>query len=769
MNYLKLLLRQQTFHRISFVLAVGLLVVVLVLLICNHRRRGRRNRKKRNTSLLLVFLLGTGMWGGTGLWNVEAATGKENASLIGQEEIQKGIQKEMQDSSEKRAEQESLTAGETGEKKEENQDKVEITEYTADFSILEGTSGKAEGEYRSPVLFSLQWSGTAIQEQPRLLRMEYCSGSTAEALDVETGGELSVSDQLQILHIDWIQVEGESYVGDSWETSGETSGEILFRVEKTGSYHFITADAALRIEIPEEKSEETEKQDKTEESDSSETAERSESSAGEKQGAEDKETEGADTKEDLEPTPEPAPEPTPEPTLEPTPNPAPEPTPEPEPWERDTTPPELTLDFPLYKGEMGQIFASSRKAVIRVREEFFDPDWVPEIITDTVDGYCFSGWKSTATGAVGTVEFIKDGIYSIAFRCRDRAGNQSELLSTGRFILDATAPEIRIQGVQDQGVYGEPVIPVILVEDRNLQASGVSLTLTGAKAGNLDTEKLCSRKQSETEISITMKHFPADRDDVYTLSVNASDQAGNTSEQEITFSTALYGSSYLLSDATEQLLDYYYTEEPTDLVISEINTCPVQPQVSVSRDGVPRKLVQGRDFTVEEKGGEGDWMTYTYRIFASNFQQEGVYRVDITSRDQAENVNNNQMRGTRIDFAVDKTGNAQQMMGTDKGKRKAEAAGGEKSSGDNSNTREKDSSNGISDEKKTGGINVREGDAGNNTSGEFHSEDINSGKSIGKNRDSGLAGKLFWMLLFLPVAGFVVWYVKYYRRNRKKQ
>lgn len=221
--------------------------------------------------------------------------------------------------------------------------------------------------------------------------------------------------------------------------------------------------------------------------------------------------------------------------------------------------------------------------------------------------------------------------------------------------LDQTPPEIRISGVKNGGCYDFAVIPMILVEDSFFSSEGLTCSLTGARSGSLDPADYSKISITEKGASIVMQDFPADTDDVYTLSVRAADQAGNTAEEKVVFSVDQEGSSYIFSDETQALVDAYVIAEPVDLVLSEMNVSPVEYRISVSKDGVPAGLTENQDYSVEVHGGDGEWMIYLYRIYASNFEEEGIYHVEITSRDQASNVNNTQVRGARIDFAVDRT------------------------------------------------------------------------------------------------------------------
>ncbi|MDO4617844.1 MAG: Ig-like domain-containing protein [Lachnospiraceae bacterium] len=489
---------------------------------------------------------------------------------------------------------------------------------SAQIQLVQGTPAGGPGTYASPVMVQVHWwTGESAGNRDPLL-ISYRQGGFSESLQLDPGYGTSVTAQLQSLGISWIRLVSESGTGESAE------GKILtFLASAEGSYYFESAGAGLNVSIGSEtaaggepagadtgRAAEEQAADNVTASKGSEDAEMVQKTAAEKEA---------------------------------------------ERLSSDTDAPEIKLKMDLMQGKEKLQIAAERSMTILVSDENFDFTAEPEVETTVKSGYRFSGWKQTGSGAEGTISFIKDGQYKVNCQWTDLAGNQSEKVSSGSFLLDQTSPEIRIQGVTDRAAYDRLVYPVIQVEDLSFSADDLSCSLIGARSGSLDVEGLSDITWSENGTMIAMTNLPAEQDDVYTLSVRSSDLAGNTAEENVIFSIDQYGSSYILSDETQELVDAYYTAEPIDLVLSEVNTSPVVYQVSVTRDGVPLELQEEKDFSVEVRGGDGEWMIYIYRIFASVFSEEGVYHVDLTSRDQASNVNDSQARGVRIDFAVDQT------------------------------------------------------------------------------------------------------------------
>lgn len=127
-------------------------------------------------------------------------------------------------------------------------------------------------------------------------------------------------------------------------------------------------------------------------------------------------------------------------------------------------------------------------------------------LTATLDGAAFtSGTEVSAPGS-----------HTLTVRAEDIAGHVATEAVT--FAIDTVAPVITITGVEDGKTYGAPVTPIFSATDANL--AGVSAVLDS----NAFT--------SGTTVSIPGEH---------TLVVTATDAAGNTSTQTVTFTLVVNG------------------------------------------------------------------------------------------------------------------------------------------------------------------------------------------------------------------------------------
>ncbi|MEW5759333.1 MAG: right-handed parallel beta-helix repeat-containing protein [Candidatus Thermoplasmatota archaeon] len=88
--------------------------------------------------------------------------------------------------------------------------------------------------------------------------------------------------------------------------------------------------------------------------------------------------------------------------------------------------------------------------------------------------------------ANGTV-YSDDGDYTITINVKDRANNTAEKIV--KFIIDKTAPNITVLGVVDGGYYNISVIPIVSVNDKNLNTSSITLNNLPFKSGTSITEE----------------------------------------------------------------------------------------------------------------------------------------------------------------------------------------------------------------------------------------------------------------------------------------
>lgn len=297
---------------------------------------------------------------------------------------------------------------------------------------------------------------------------------------------------------------------------------------------------------------------------------------------------------------------------------------------------------------------------IRVKEEYFDEENAEFHVSRDGEAlqWNIEKWEKTEEGYKANVYFSKEGGYFLSFGCKDRAGNQMENPQTMEFVVDKTAPVCQFSGIKNLSAYNGKVMPQVMYQDANLDQSSVKITLSGAKNGKVTYQRYPDKETDEGTV-LSWKDFSRkeETDDIYTLSVDVKDKAGNETKKEIIFSVNRYGSSYELGKDTKKLIENYYTNKDAHVVVKEINVDSlVKRQVWVKRDEEKaNQLVEGRDYKVVQSKTAFGWMEYNYRIDTNVFEKDGLYKVTFYSKDKAGNERNNVSRKKEIKFVVDKT------------------------------------------------------------------------------------------------------------------
>lgn len=341
----------------------------------------------------------------------------------------------------------------------------------------------------------------------------------------------------------------------------------------------------------------------------------------------------------------------------------------------DKTVPKISVSYDNNAVSGGHYYMAERTATVTVTEHNFNAADVRESITASLNGQgipspVLSGFSNSGDTHTATVHFADNGDYTLQIAYTDMAGNPAEAYEGDRFTVDLEKPVIKISGIEKANKGA--VNPVIEVTDNNYDASKVTITLKGTKHKAEDKDGSHSSVTLGERIRLADLPHKEDVDDIYTLTVHAADQAGNTQEESFTFSVNRFGSVYTMDEATEKMLEKYYAgeEDLTDLTVSETNTDSLKHQkITCSKDGEIYELKEGKDYLLEESGNAGNWKVYTYQILKENFSKDGKYIVTIYSEDEAKNSSSNQGKNKQIEFVVDRTMPTIVVTGIENGKR----------------------------------------------------------------------------------------------------
>lgn len=338
----------------------------------------------------------------------------------------------------------------------------------------------------------------------------------------------------------------------------------------------------------------------------------------------------------------------------------------------DNTKPNIKVSITNNAVMNGKYFASDRTATVTIVERNFSEkysfDWSG--LTLTLDGVAQRAPKpvlvksdDTTYERVYTIDFSAEGDYTFDVKYTDLAGNKSEgyacsSVAYKKFTIDKTAPTLDITGVANRSANSGDVAPVVSYSDVNFNKDAVSIVLSGINNGAVRYNgAYANTRHGQTYTYANFEKIPQ-VDDIYTLTAQLTDMAGNKTEKTITFSANRFGSVYDFTDIKDVLSKYLQTEE--DIVFTETNVDALDRgsiHVKLIKNGTPTDLVEGTDYTIETVGGSGRWSVYKYTIKKKLFSDDGRYSISIYSKDAAGNVNENidEAKTADISFGIDKT------------------------------------------------------------------------------------------------------------------
>lgn len=326
----------------------------------------------------------------------------------------------------------------------------------------------------------------------------------------------------------------------------------------------------------------------------------------------------------------------------------------------DQTTPKVSVRFDNNSAVNGKYFPAGRTATITVVEHNFDKNKVALDVTGASGG---TDWVNDGDTHTKTVSFLNDADCKFAIEVTDMAGNindgvdYGDSVAPGEFVIDTTAPTLTLTGVN--GPFADACTPGFEGQDANMSTE-YELHLMRSVRENAadDATALCSRELvniSTTDIRAVFQNIPDMLDNaeyysdgIYKLSVTIRDMADNTTTQEATFAVNRHGSFYIYGEAlanlvTKQFAQNDFVDAQTGAwTIMEYNASPVQPdsvQLQIYRDNALVTSV-----TPEIKGGMDDatgLYRYVYELDRNMFAQDGLYKVQVRSTDEAGNLSEN--------------------------------------------------------------------------------------------------------------------------------
>lgn len=299
-------------------------------------------------------------------------------------------------------------------------------------------------------------------------------------------------------------------------------------------------------------------------------------------------------------------------------------------------------------------------------------------------------WKKVKKDTYQAVfDFTQMAAYEIKVDGQDMAGNKvSGMVNTPKFIIDTNKPELKLDGikqVQYAAYNADNITPVLSVYDNegNIDEGSIKVTVKGLSHKEFDLSKFI-RKDITNGYKYTLNYFNENKeklDDIYTMHVEFKDLAGNAYSQNFIISINRWGSNYvydLANLATEGTYDkdnsvVYLYSALNKVLFTEIN-CDFltanKTQVNLiytnaHQQKQSQKILQKDvDYQISREPNKDkdkyNMKTYQYKLINDElFEQDGEYEVQITTYDNAKNINKNEVanagtKETILKFVVDK-------------------------------------------------------------------------------------------------------------------
>lgn len=341
----------------------------------------------------------------------------------------------------------------------------------------------------------------------------------------------------------------------------------------------------------------------------------------------------------------------------------------------DNTNPVVSVSYDNNDVRNDKYFNNHRTATITVVEHNFTStdNRITYTRTSTKDGSAItepkvSSWSQNGNTYTATINYNADGDYTFGMDVVDKAGNElkdNNVTYAGKatkdFVVDTTIDKPIIGGVENGNSYKDSVLPKIDFSDINFK--DVKVTLLRTRKDEIDKDVTSdyinvSTNDKGGSFAATEDTFKKiqENDGIYTLSVQITDKAENTSSDEVTFTVNRFGSVYSLGTyLSNDLNDKYVQSIDNDIVITEYNPDRLVEgnlDVVVTRDGSPVEYGDG-ELTISPvvnelaKIGSSGWYQYEYTISKNVFTDDngnpidGIYKVYVGSEDTAGNKSEN--------------------------------------------------------------------------------------------------------------------------------
>lgn len=287
-------------------------------------------------------------------------------------------------------------------------------------------------------------------------------------------------------------------------------------------------------------------------------------------------------------------------------------------------------------------------------------------------------WSNNSVDVhVGTFTLTEDGDYIVTINYKDKSSNSMATYSSNQMTIDTKidVPTYTVNGVpklEEGGAYKGDATIGFNFEDQNFASNTIKLTRTRFNSVEDVTDEFINVSTQEKGGGGTFT-IPSEvgNDGIYILSIGMTDKANHTTESQMKFTINRYGSVYEYGDYLTSLIkdggQYVKIEEGNesaitqDLIITEYNANQILTDslnILITRDGEAIDAKYTANPTVDSNAGIGEsgWYQYVYTIDQKNFEQDGVYKITLSSAYSASDSEKNDSTSVP-DNSIDTAGN----------------------------------------------------------------------------------------------------------------
>lgn len=314
----------------------------------------------------------------------------------------------------------------------------------------------------------------------------------------------------------------------------------------------------------------------------------------------------------------------------------------------------VTLNAPVAVVGGTHYYDGNISGTISITEANFYPEDVVVMISRNGGGMQTlpTNWSNNSVDVhVGTFTLTDDGDYVINISYKDKSGNAMANYTSEKLTIDTKidSPTIRINNSpksgDNGGAYNNNINVSFQFADQNLDTYKIKLTRTRFDKTEDVTNQYIkvngSGNGGSGSFSIPKK---VENDGIYLLTISMSDKAKHSAESHVRFTANRFGSVYSYDDYFCSLIkdggqyvklngdeavsqDLHITEYNADRIVGD------SLKILITRDGEPIDA----EYT-SKQDTSSDWYKYVYSISKKNFEEDGVYKITISSEDATGNI-----------------------------------------------------------------------------------------------------------------------------------